>query len=45
MWVPVREVREEGQQQKKNPIAPAVMAVVVRRLQSVDSEVGLLLVR
>lgn len=30
MWVPVQEVREEGQQQKKNPIAPAVMAVVVR---------------
>jgi len=31
MWVPVQEVREEGQQQQKNPIAPAVMAVVVRR--------------
>lgn len=31
MWVPVQEVREEGQQQQKNPIAPAVMAVLVRR--------------
>lgn len=31
MLVPVQEVREEGQQQQKNPIAPAVMAVVVRR--------------
>ena len=28
---PVQEVREGGQQQQKNPIAPAVMAVVVRR--------------
>lgn len=31
MVAPVQEVREEGQQQKKNPIAPAVMVVVVRR--------------
>lgn len=31
MLVPVQEVREEGQQQQKNPIAPAVMAAVVRR--------------
>lgn len=31
MLAPVQEVMEEGQQQKKNPIALAVMAVVVRR--------------